>query len=148
MAGYHITHETPTGSGLTICNVTGGASNQLAFYLFAGSADETAPAEQQALLRLLRSTSVGTGGSALTEVRRNPLTSAPVGAGIGGTFAGEPAAGDVLHIKGVHQKVGYLLQLYPGREYITAASANNGMMILSVATSSAFPLPATMGWTE
>lgn len=148
MAGYTVTHETPNGTALPIVNVTGGANNQLAFNLFSISADETSPAEQQAKYEILRTTDAGTGGTALTEIKNNPLTSAPVGAAIGGTFGTPPAASDVLFAAGIHQKIPFVLQLYPGREYLSAAAAGDGIEIRSVAASSAFPVVATIGWEE
>jgi hypothetical protein len=148
MAAYQVTHETPTGTVLPIINLTGGASNQLFLDTVSISSDEVAPAEQITKYRIQRTTDAGTGGTALTETKRNPLTSAPVGAAVGGTFSAAPAIGDILWAESVHQKIPFVLQFYPGNELITAATAANGIELASIAASAAYDCVATLGWKE
>lgn len=149
MAAYTVTHETANGTNLPILNVAGGASNQLFFDQFSLASDETAPAEQIGAYNIVRTTDAGTGGSALTEVKVNPLTSAPVGAASGGAFStAVPTVGDILKVMSVHQKLPWEFQLYPGKEYISAAAAGDGIEVESNAASSAFSCVCTIGWSE
>ena len=148
MASYSVTHETPGGTNLALINLTGGANNQLFLEMFSITADETAPAEQQQLYNLVRTTDVGTGGTGLTEIKTNPLTSAPVGAAIGGTFTGQPTISNVIWLGGVHQKIPFVMQYYPGREPVSPAVAGDGLELECNAASAAFAAPVSMNWHE
>jgi hypothetical protein len=147
MASFTVTHETPNGTNLPHINVTGGTI-QMFCEFFTISADETAPAEQQALYNFVRTTDAGTGGSALTEVLVNPLSATVNGAAVGGTFTAAPTVSDVLWLEGVHQKIPFVYQAYPGREWVSPAVAGDGFEVESNASSSAFAAPVTIGWRE
>lgn len=148
MAAYAVSHQTPAGTDLGLINLTGTAAVRLKLYDLLLGSDDT-PADAAGEFVLNRSTSVGTGGSALTEQALDPLTDTPLGTAIGGTFSGQPAdTGDLLMIA-LNQRATFRWVAAPGGEIIAAAAANEGLFLRSVGYSTGTPnMNASMHWKE
>lgn len=146
MARYSVSHNTPVGSDLDIINLTGAATIRCKLYdMILGS--DAGPADNANQYELARSTSVGSGGSALTEAPLDPLTVAATASALGGTFSAGPTEGNVLLEFGLNQRATFRWVAAPGSELISAATANNGLM-LSTRGSSAYAISATFLWEE
>lgn len=148
MPVYEVNHKAAAGSNLPMINLTGGASNRLG----VGEVTVGAPsavADATGDFGLIRTTSVGVGGTALTEEKRDPLTSTPVGAGVGGTFTTDPATSgvDLLPLP-LHQRNTALWQGWEGREIFSVASANNGLMLRSREHTGTPQIRSGIAWKE
>jgi len=145
---YTVTHQTAAGTDLGIINLTGSASVRLYLYDLILGSDAT-PADAAGEFVVNRSTSVGTGGTALTEVKLDPLTvNAATGAAVGGTFSAQPSDGSDLLMIGLHQRATYRWVCAPGGELISTASANNGLFLRTVNHTGTPNINATMMWRE
>lgn len=146
MARYGVQHSTASGANLDIINLTGAATIRCKLYdLVIGSDANAADGVQQ--FQIERSTSVGTGGTALTEEPLDPLTVAATAAALGGTFSGAPAEGNVLLEIPLNQRATFRWVAAPGSELISAATASNGLM-LTTRGAATHVVNATMLWEE
>jgi hypothetical protein len=148
-ARYGVTHETAAGTDKALINLTGSASVRCYLYdLVIGS--DAAPADAGIQCNVNRSTGVGTGGSALTEQKLDPLTvNAATGAAVGGTYTTDPADGNELLAIAFNQRATFRWVAAPQGEIVTTASANNGLMIRSVSSSTGTPnLVTSIYWRE
>lgn len=148
MPVYEASHKNAAGANLPLINLTGGANNRLGLgEVIVGAPSAVADATGD--FGVIRTTGVGSGGTALTEEKRDPLTSAPVGAGIGGTFTTNPATTgvDLLSIA-LHQRNTALWQGWEGREIWSAATASNGLMLRSREHTGTPQIRSTIAWKE
>lgn len=149
MGAYAVVHQTAAGATLPIINITGSAAIRVhLFDLLIGS--DATPADVATELTVGLTTTVGTGGTALTESPLDPLTVAATGAAIGGTFSGAPTftANSERLMIALNQRATFRWVAVPGREIISTASANNGIELLSVASGGTPNINATMHWFE
>jgi hypothetical protein len=114
------------GTTLPLINVTGSAAVRSKIYdlIFGFS---TAPADVATLIKLLRTTDAGTGGSALTVSPLDPLTVAATTTAKSGTFSGAPTIGAVLMRLAINQRATYRWIAREGAELTAAAAAANGI---------------------
>jgi len=144
---YGVQHQTPAGTTLPIINLTGSAAVRCGIYdIMIGS--DASPADVATEFNVTRTTSVGTGGTALTEEPLDPLTVASTGAAIGGTFSGAPTKGNSLLMIALNQRATFRWVAAPDSELISTASANNGIELESVASGGTPNINATFLWQE
>jgi hypothetical protein len=146
---YVVTHQASIGTPQTVfCNITGSATIRLKLYdLVIGCA--ATPADAAIEWNVTRTTSVGTGGTTLTEIKLDEFAPTPGGAAVGTSFTGDPTVSDVFLIASVNTRATFRWVAAPGSELITTTAANNG--IASVAESSAGGTPiceVTHFWEE
>lgn len=149
MSTYSAVHQTAAGTGLPIINLTGGTTVRIALYDLIVGSDDT-PADAAGEFVLNRSTTAGTGGTALTEQKLDPLTvNNATAAGVGGTFTTDPTSGNNLLMIGLHQRATFRWIAAPGGEIYTPQTANNGLMLECTAMSTGTPnINATLFWRE
>lgn len=149
MSCYSVVHETPVGATLPIINITGSASVRINLYDILIGSDST-PSDVQTDFEVGLTTTVGTGGTALTENKLDPLTVAATGAAIGGTFSGAPTyTANSARLKfGLHQRATFRWVATPGREIRSVAAANEGIELLSVNSGGTPNANVTMHWFE
>lgn len=147
MGKYAVQHQTPAGTTLPIINLTGSAAVRLKVADLVIGSDAT-PADVATEFNVTRTTSVGTGGTTLTEEPLDPLVVAATGAGIGGTFTGAPTKGNSLMMIALNQRATFRWVAAPGYELISTAAANNGIELESVASGGTPNINATIMWEE
>jgi len=148
MAVYSIYHVTPAGTSLTIANIIGSAAIRINLAEFSVSSD-SAPADVATKMLLSRTTAVGTGGTALTVVARDPLTVAATGTATGGTFAGEPTyAATGLYQFAFNQRSTFRWVAAPGYEFVSTATASNGIAMRSVSSGATPNVDYSAVWFE
>ena len=150
MARYSVSHQTPAGANKPIILITGSAAVRVHLYDMVLGSDAT-PADVAGEFIVERCTNNGTDGTALTEVKLDPLTVAATSVALGGTFAGsgEPAASDALLMIGLNQRATFRWIAAPGGELISTATADHGLELRTVAMSSGTPnMNATLMWWE
>lgn len=144
---YGATAGVAVGSDLPIINITGGTTIQVCLkhvlISFSGS-----PADVATLFMIERTTDAGTGGSALTEGKGNPLSVTPTGAAVAGTFSGAPTDSDELFGFSVNQRSVKEIYFNDGEELKTVASAANGIMLNSESSGGTPTCRTTMRWEE
>jgi len=133
MARYYAGHQTAAGSTLVLLNLTGGTTVRPAVDNVTIGSDAT-PADLAGEFNLIRSTTAGAGGTALTENTRDPLTVAATGAATGGTYTAAPTitAGTYQKMIPLNQRATYEWNANPGDEAFAAATAANGLAIYCV----------------
>lgn len=150
MPSYSVSHQTAAGSDLGLINLTGSGTVRVAlFELMLGS--DASPADQAGEFVLNRSTDVGSGGTALTSVKHDPLSPAAVGAGVGGTFGGQPTdtANSELLMIALNQKSTFRWAALADRHRLwSVAAADNGLFLRSVAHSTTPNINALLMWDE
>lgn len=117
---------------------------------FLISSDAT-PNEYMGEYQVYRTTGLGAGaaGATPTPVKRDPFSNSAVNTVATGGFATtEPTVGDVLYDQSVHQKALYRWVAYPGRELMSAATANNGIALATANQATAFSITVSMAWIE
>lgn len=150
MARYALAHQTPAGSDLGIINMTGSAAVRPKLYDLIIGSDAT-PGDQAGEFMVNRSTTTGTGGSALTPEPLDPLTVASTTAGTGGTYAtAQPTdtANTELLMIALNQRATFRWVAAPGGELIATASAANGLFLRSVGHTGTPNVNATMHFEE
>lgn len=147
MSLYQCTAGVAVGSDLPIINLTGSAAIRILLkYLlvsFSGS-----PADVATLFMLERTTDAGTGGSALTETKTDPLTVTQTAAAVSGTFSAAPTDSDELLGFALNQRSVKEFYLPDGEEQISVASSANGLMLNSESSGGTPTCRATMKWRE
>jgi hypothetical protein len=139
---------TPAGTSLTILNVIGSASIRLKLTEFEVSSD-SAPADVASKMLLSRTTAVGTGGTGVTPVAVDPLTVAATATATGGTFSGEPTyAATGLYQFAFNQRSTFRWIAAPGFEFVSTATAANGISMRSVASGATPNIDYTAVWFE
>lgn len=152
---YAATHTTPGGTDLPMINLTGGVNHQLRLFDVTVGTTST-PADAQLKLEVGRTTSVGTGGTSLTENANNPVSASPVvtaqSAAVGGTFSGAPAftANTGFLPIPLHQRGTFRWVTDPKYGWASIVAANNGLeLICRAVTASGTPdVYAGFMWEE
>jgi len=149
MAKYSTSHQTAAGSTLVLINLTGGTTVRPAIYLWALGSDAT-PADLAGEFCIMRTTTAGAGGTALSENTRDPLTVAATGAATGGTYTAAPTvtANSYQMMLGLNQRATSIWQANPGDEIYAAATAANGLASYSVAHGGTPNINTTFSWFE
>ena len=147
MGRYGTEHQTAAGTNLTIIMLVGGATVRPKWYDFIIGSDAS-PADVATEFSLARTTAVGTGGTALTEEPLDPITVAATGAGTGGTFAAEPTYGNRLMNLALNQRATFRWVAAPGGEFITVATAANGIACRSIASGGTPNINMTLYFEE
>lgn len=117
------------------------------FYIGPGAA----PSDVANTYNLTRATNAGTTPtqSSLTEEPTNPQFGAAVAIATAGTWATDPAAGNIVYgTFGLHAKMGYRWVAQPGRELVCAIAAANGIYTNTVLAAAAIAMTHTVGWLE
>lgn len=130
-------------------NLTGSAAIRAhLFELILGS--DATPADVASEFVINRTTSVGSGGTALTEVPLDPLTVAATAAGIGGTFGGAPTTTSNTELLQIakNQRATFRWIASPGREILSIATANNGLQLFCIGSTGTPNYNFTMQWFE
>lgn len=149
MAKYHTSHQTPAGSTLVLLLLTGGTTVRPAVYQWTIGSDAT-PADLAGEFTIQRTTAAGSGGSALNENTRDPLTVAATGACTGGTFTSAPTvtASSWQKMLGLNQRATYEWNANPGDEIYCTASSANGICAYSVAHGGSPNINTGFSWFE
>jgi hypothetical protein len=149
MARYHTSHQTPAGSTLVIINLTGGTTVRPAVDNWTLGSDAT-PADLAGEFCLMRTTTAGAGGTALSENTRDPLTVAATGAATGGTYTAAPTvtANSYQKMLGLNQRATFEWNANPGDEIFAAATAANGICVYSVAHGGTPNINSGLSWRE
>ena len=140
MGRYATVHQTAAGTDLALINFESNATAPPRIYDLIRGCDAT-PADVAGEFVLNRTTTVGTGGTALVPEPLDPLTVAAGTIAHGGTFSGQPvdtAASELLMI-GLNQRATFRWVAAPGGELIAKALVENGLMLRTVAMSSGTP---------
>ena len=150
MAKYATVHQTPAGSDLGIINLTGSAAIRPKLYDLMIGSDAT-PGDQAGEFVVNRSTTTGTGGSAITPEPLDPLTVAATAAATGGTYATaqptDTSASELLMIA-LNQRATFRWVAAPGGELIATATAANGLFLRSVGHTGTPNINASMHHEE
>ena len=144
---YTVNAGVGVGTNLPLINLTGSAAIRLRVYEWL-MGFSTGPADIATLIKIVRTTGVGLGGSALTEYKRDPLTVGPTGAAIAGTFTTAPATGDELMRIAINQRATHRWIAAEGKELVAAATADNGIEFLSVSSGGNPTCELTIYWDE
>lgn len=150
MPSFSMDHQTAAGSDLALINLTGSATMRVGIYEFGISSDAS-PADLAGEFALNRTTDVGTGGTALTAVKHDPLSAAAVATGRGGTFTADPTdtANTVLWEQAVNQKATFRWAALADRyRFFSIAAANNGLMMRSVSHGGTPNINCIIMWDE
>ncbi len=150
MASFSASHQTAAGTTLSLLNLTGAATVRGNVYQWTIGTDAT-PADLAGEFNLMRTTTAGTGGTALNENPGDPIVIAAVCAATGGTFTAAPTttANSDLEQCGLNQRATYSWTCaYPGRELITAATAANGINVFCRNHGGTPNVNTTIKWFE
>lgn len=135
------------GSDLPIVNLTGSATIRVKLYEwllgFSGS-----PADVATLLMLERTTDAGTGGTSLTINKLDPLTVAATATAKKGTYGVVPTDSDELQTIAINQRATHRWIAREGKEFISTASANNGIMLNSESSGATPAASLHLAWYE
>jgi len=147
MASYFAEAGVAVGTDLPIINVAGGTSirEKLFEWLISFS---TAPADVATLFKIARTTDAGTGGTALTAAKHDPLTVAATGAPKSGTYTTAPTDEGQGQRFSINQRSSQRWTAREGKELISAAAANNGIMLNSQSSGGTPTCEATLNWEE
>jgi hypothetical protein len=145
MSRYFAEAGVACGTDLPIINIAGGTAVRIQlFELLIGFS--TAPADIATLFKLVRTTDAGTGGSALTAAKDDPLTVAATGAPKSGTY-GTPPTDEAQGFRfAINQRATH--RIVTDKPLISAAAANNGIMLNSQSSGGTPTADATMRWSE
>lgn len=149
-ARFSVVHQTAAGPDLPIINLTGSAAIRVAIVGVLIGSDAT-PADVAGEFIIDRTTDAGIGGTALTENLLDPLSTAQVGAAIGGTFSTAPTdtANSNLIMIPLNQRATFTWWAREGFELLSTATTANGLMLNSTGMSSGTPnMNATLLWQE
>ena len=151
---YGTGHSTPGGTALPIINLTGGAN--FVFSLFDVTVGTvSSPADQQIDLEIGRTSSVGTGGTTLTENAFRQITASPSvvpqAAAVGGTFTAAPTytANSGMVWLPLNQRASNRWVTDPKYGIVSLAVAGAGVELLCNAVTSGTPtIRAHFVWEE
>lgn len=144
---YFVTAGVACGSDLPIINVTGGTGVRIGVsHLIIGHSGS--PADIATLYTLVRTTDAGTGGTALTEIKTDPLTATPTGAAVKGTYSADPTDSDEVIRLALNQRATHQIILPDGEEVLSLAASANGLMWLSVSSGGTPQCDLTFKWKE
>lgn len=147
MAKYSVNAGVAAGTDLPIINCTGSAAIRLRVYEFVvGSV--ASPADVATKLMFERTTDAGTGGSALTVNKVDPLTVTATGTARSGTFATPPTDTDELLRFSFNQRATHRFISRETCEFVASASAANGIMANSESSTGTPTIDLTMFWEE
>lgn len=145
MARYFAEAGIAVGTDLPIINIAGGAAIRLQlFELLIGFS--TAPADIASLFKIPRTTDAGTGGTALSAGKDDPLTVAATGAPKGGTFTTPPTDEAQGFRFAINQRATH--RIVTDKPLISAAAAANGIMLNSQSSGGTPTAEVTMRWEE
>lgn len=150
MAHYSTVHQTPAGTDLGIINLTGSAAIRVKLYELDIGSDAT-PGDQAGEFVINRSTTTGTGGTAITPEPCDPLTVGATAAATGGTYGtAQPTdtANSELLMIALNQRATYRWVAAPDKELISVAAASNGLFLRSVAHTGTPNINATIFHVE
>lgn len=149
MRRYSATGVTPVGTTLPIINISGNTTVRGRIFDLIVSSD-SAPADVATRFQVGRTTSVGTGGTAITARALDPADPVSLMAPIAGTFSGAPtftANSDMLNFA-LNQRATFRWVAVPDSELVIIANATNGIELLSVSSSGTPNCDATILWQE
>lgn len=150
-SGYKASHAAACGTNKPLINLTGSAAVRCSLDELTLGVTGT-PDDTVGKYTVDRTTTTGTGGTSITEVKNDPLTANnPVGAATGGAYStADPTEGDTgLMAIALNRRATYRWVANPGRELITVAAANNGIQIECESFSSGTPnAETTVSWYE
>jgi hypothetical protein len=150
MGRYSVSHQTAAGADTGLINFESNTTAPPRIYDLIIGSDAT-PADVAAEYMLNRTTTVGVGGSALTEVPLDPLTVAAGTICHGGTWTTDPVdtANTALLMIPLNQRATFRWVAAPGGELIAKALAENGLFLRTVSISSGTPnINVTIHWWE
>ena len=144
---YTVNAGVACGTSLPIINLTGSASIRLYLRkLWVGFS--TSPADVATLFYLYRTTDAGSGGTALTVYKADPLKATATGTAKSGTFSTAPTAGDVLGRLAINQRGTHQFNFYDNERLVSTASANNGLELFSASSGATPTADTNVQWEE
>ena len=154
MPGFVIPNSVAVtnGTDLVILHLyqTGNTVRPAVNTLIIGPDSSVAPNDYSAVYQLTRTTTAGT-GTGTVVVSPNDTVSVPVCIGNQGAFSPVPThsqAGALGLVIGLNFRANYQWYANIGREKYGIPTANNGIALVSVRASTAFPCMASIEWTE
>jgi hypothetical protein len=149
MGRYAVAHQTAAGADLGIIHLESNVTAPPKIYDLLLGSDAT-PADLAGEFVLNRTTTVGVGGSALTEVPLDPLTAAAGTICHGGTWGTDPVdtANTELLMIALNQRATFRWVASPGGELIAKALAENGLFLRCVGHGGTPNMNATIHWME
>lgn len=146
MGRYYTTHQTPAGTNLTIIHLQStAAARPIMQHLILGS--DATPANLAGEFILAATTATLAGGTALTEVALDQITTALVVA-VGGTLTTEPTYGNIFLMVPLNQQATFQWWANPGFEPRALASTTAGLGLRSVGHGGTPNMNGTVAWEE
>ena len=147
MASYQGVHRTAAGTNLTILALESSATVVGRMHqLVIGS--DAAPADIATRLDVLRHTTAGAAGTAVTEKPTDPQAPAASCNLRGGTMTEPTYEADFLLEVALNQRATFTWIANPGRELRTTVGTANGIGLRSVSSGATPNQNATFGWDE
>jgi hypothetical protein len=149
MRRYAVEHQTSAGTNLTMLNVIAATTTRGRIYDLLIGSDAT-PADVATEYQLIRTTAVGTGGTALTGRALDPGDPAALITATGGTFSVQPtktASSGMLNIA-LNQRATFRWVAVPDGELVIPATSGNGIAIESIASGGTPNTNVTVHWQE
>ncbi len=145
---YSVSHEQVAATDLAAIELQGSATIRISLFDFVIGTAAT-PAEAANSYEIVRSTTAGITGTALTEEPFDPISPTAAATGEGGTWMTVPVSGaDVFGPFGLHQKATYRWVAQPGREIISAAATGDGLTIGVKIANATVDITYTVVWFE
>ncbi len=147
MPRYATTHSLVNTDNTTLINIEGSTAVRLHVYdIIIGA--RIAPADVAGSVEVVNTSTIGTGGSGLSEAPLDPADAASQATALGGTFSGEPTAGNVLLRLPHHQRNTVRWIAAPRGELVSALADADGLALLADIPSTAFIAEYTVHWWE
>lgn len=143
---YSVNASVACGTDLPIINITGSASIVVKVYEWIMGFPAVADVATKFMFE--RTTGVGTGGTALTENKVDPLTVAASGAAVKGTYTTAPVDADELMLVTINSRATHRWIAREGHEFRSTAAASNGIMLNSESSTGTPNVDATIYWME
>lgn len=150
MGSYYGAHQTAAGTNLTMVALESAAASRGRIHQIILGSDAT-PADVATEFAVLRHTTAGTAGTAITEKPADPLMAAAACNLRAGTMT-EPTY-ETIGTEGLlqialNQRATFTWIANPGRELCTAAGTANGIGIRSIASGGTPNINYTIAWDE
>lgn len=144
-----IASAVATGTNLSLIGLQSAATIRPKLYeIILGS--EAAPADQAVRLSILRFTAVGTPAGTFTATALDPGDPASLATVNQGAYSVEPTytANSNLLLISLNQRATFRYVVNPGYELVAPATANNGLGLRSLASTSTQTMDTSIFWEE
>lgn len=147
MSSYYGVHRTAAGTNLSILVLESSASVVGKIHQLVVGSDAT-PADVASRYDLLRHTTAGTGGTAVSEELSDPQGNTAACNLRGGTMTEPTYASNFLLEVPLNQRATFTWIANPGREFRTTVGTANGIGFRSISSGGTPNTNCTIGWDE